>query len=139
MYSRIRLFQSSGFVLFTLIGFSLFYESCDNVSNKPSNEERLSKVDTLPDSVTTQGVTMMTYFDTARGDLSQDFLFDDGQDKATYFRLNKNQASAFFKELERKMKKKSADGDSVWIRVFPGLQSKAGTKQNADSGYKKTS
>lgn len=128
MTSMRQWLRTSRFLLFILLGMSLFWESCDNAVKQA--QSRVSSVkDTLPDTLSTQGLTIIDNFDGASGDLGPDFIFDGSQDKATYFRLNEHQTKPFFDELEKIMNSPNLN-DSARIRVHLGLYAKKGTREN---------
>ncbi|WP_373552328.1 hypothetical protein [Haliscomenobacter sp.] len=126
-FSQRQLGNILGF--FILLALGLFSESCGNTQQQSKN--LVTSVDTLPDSMASRAIALIDNFRSSNGDISSDF-FTDGrkslQNKAIYFRLNPNQARAFFEELSRQ-KASAASGDSIRIGVQMGLFGAAGTRR----------
>lgn len=115
--------SSTCFLLFILLGMSLFWESCDNLG-KQANDRPVAIPDTLPD-VIYDAETIKDNFKNSSGDLGPDFIIDGSMDKATYFRLNENQTKKFYKILDS-IKTNLPTSDPVRIRVQLGLFQKEG-------------
>jgi hypothetical protein len=130
MISMRQWLRTSRFLLFILLGMSLFWESCDNPV-KQANKEDIA-LDTLPDQLSDSAGILIKNFQSADDNLASDFFFggiESNEDKAICFRLNSNQTKAFFEELDQQ-KASAAPSDSIRIRIHMALFGKEGTKRS---------
>lgn len=135
MTSMRQWLRTSRFILFILLGMSLFWESCGNSKKKLSTIN--PAVDTLPNILTRPAADgFFKNFRNQKGNVDRDFLFNGDtslNNKVCSFRLNNVQAKDFFKELASL--KESGKYDSIRIRVRMAFRGKEGTKLTGKSNF----
>ena len=137
MISMRQWLRTSRFLLFILLGMSLFWESCDNaVKQLPTDA---SSADTLPNKLkSTAANDLFNNFLEYQENVDKDFFFDAdtiSEKKVLSFQLNKDQAAAFFEELNDLKNKQASRIDSIRIRVRMAFHGKEGEKWSERSNF----
>lgn len=135
MTSMRQWLRTSRFILFILLGMSLFWESCGNSKKKLSTIN--PAVDTLPNILTRPAAdSFFKNFRNQMGNVDGDFFFNGDtslNNKVCSFGLNNAQAKDFFKELDSL--KESGKNDSIRIRVRMAFRGKEGAKLAGESNF----